>query len=115
MHKISVLTFGSQNFNTSLEELKDYLNFKLTVINFDLRDIMSDNYDILFVHENYLKEKFSQKRLNDTGKIKILVTNTNIYDPNIFDEKILLPTSIKDINQIVEDVISKKILIKIHQ
>jgi hypothetical protein len=108
MHKISVLTFGSQNFNTSLEELKDYLNFKLTVINFDLRDIMSDNYDILFVHENYLKEKFSQKRLNDTGKIKILVTNTNIYDPNIFDEKILLPTSIKDINQIVEDVISKK-------
>jgi len=29
MHTINVLTFGSRNFNTSLEELKDYLNFKL--------------------------------------------------------------------------------------
>jgi len=29
MHKINVLSFGSKNFNTSLEELKGHLNFKL--------------------------------------------------------------------------------------
>jgi len=108
MHKTSVLTFGSENFNTSLEELKDHLNFKLTTINSDLGNIIFDNYDILFVHEDYLKEKFYQKKLKDINKIKILATYSNNYDQNIFDEKILLPIFLKDINQIVEDLISKQ-------
>jgi len=29
MHKVKVLTIGSDNFNTSLEELKDFLSFDL--------------------------------------------------------------------------------------
>ena len=33
MHKINVLAFGSENFNTSLDELKEHLNFKLIIIN----------------------------------------------------------------------------------
>ena len=32
MHQINVLAFGSENFNTSLSELKEQFNFNLTTI-----------------------------------------------------------------------------------
>ena len=37
MHKINVLAFGPEKFNTSLEELKDHLNFRLTTIHNNLK------------------------------------------------------------------------------
>ena len=46
MHKINVLTFGSENFNTSLEELKDYCNFRLTFLN-NLENESFEDYDVL--------------------------------------------------------------------
>ena len=38
MHTIKVLVFGSENFNISPKELKDYLNFELTTTNDDLNN-----------------------------------------------------------------------------
>ena len=45
MHKINVLAFGSKNFNTSLEEIKDYLSFKLITSNNNFDNIKFSNYD----------------------------------------------------------------------
>ena len=47
MHKINVLVFGSENFNTSLEELKDHLNFRLTTSNDNLERVSFESYDVL--------------------------------------------------------------------
>ena len=65
MHQINVLAFGSKNFNTSLTELEDHLNFKLITINNSLDIKISNGYDVLFVHQDYLKESFIIKFFSD--------------------------------------------------
>ena len=57
MHLIKVLAFGSENFNISLKELKDYLNFELTTTNDDPNNIVIEKYDVLLIHEDGSFEK----------------------------------------------------------
>jgi len=108
MHKINVLALGSKNFNTSLEELKDHLNFKLITINNSLDIKISNNYDVLLVHQDYLKESFIIKFLKECDKIKILASSNNSHNPEIFADTLLLPAFIKDINNIIENSVAKK-------
>ena len=108
MHTINVLAFGSQNFNTSLEELKDYLNFKLVIANKNIDTNLLKNYDILFVHQDFLKDKISKDFLFNSEKIKILASYNNEIKHENFTDSIYLPTSIKTINQIVEKSVIKK-------
>ena len=109
MHKINVLAFGSENFNTSLEELKDYLNFKLTITNDNLENQSFENYDVLFIHADYLKDDLVKKELlQQSNKIKILASNSNDIISGIFTDTLFLPTQIKDLNKIIEDSVIKK-------
>jgi hypothetical protein len=108
MHKINVLAFGSKNFNISLEELKDYLNFNLTTTHENLKNFSFNDYDVLFVHEDYLKNSYNKKLLQEIQKIKILASSSNHSKPDILSDKLSLPTSIKEINYIVENVIIKE-------
>ena len=109
MHKINVLAFGSENFNTSLEELKDYFNFKLTIADNNLEKKISDDYDILFVHEDFFKNnQNSEELLNRSNKVKILAYYSKDILQEAFTEKLFLPTSITDLNQIIENSIIKK-------
>tara|TARA_X000000368_G_scaffold264772_1_gene209659 strand:- start:1039 stop:1668 length:630 start_codon:yes stop_codon:yes gene_type:complete len=109
MHKINVLAFGSKNFNTSLEELKDYLNFKLTITNDNLDNQSFENYDVLFIHEDYLKDSLIRKELlQKSNKIKILASNSNNIVSNIFNDILSLPTQVKDLNTVIENSVIKK-------
>ena len=108
MHKINVLAIGSKNFNISLEELKEYFNFKLTTINNNLEKQALSNQDVLFIHENYLENNYDKKTLENTDKIKILVFNSKISSSIVFSDKLSLPTTIEDINQVIENSIVKK-------
>ena len=56
MHKVKVLTIGSDNFNTSLEELKNFLSFDLYNKLDDLTEDKLNNYDVLLIHEPFLKK-----------------------------------------------------------
>ena len=108
MHKINVLAIGSEKFNTSLEELKEYLNFKLTISKNNLENKAISDHDVLFIHENYLENNHDKEILKKTDKIKILVFNYKISSYVDFTDKISLPTTIKDINQVIENSIIKK-------
>ena len=109
MHKINVLAFGSKNFNTSLEELKDYLSFQLTVTSNSLDNKIFDNYDVLFIHEDYLKNNPANKELLQTSNaVKILASHSKDIFSDIFTERLYLPTCIKDLNQSVENSVAKK-------
>ena len=103
-----MLAFGSKNFNTSLEELKDYLNFNLTTTHENLENFSFDDYDVLFVHEDYLKNSYNKKLLQEIQKIKILASISNHSKSDIPSDKLSLPTSIKEINYIVENAIIKE-------
>ena len=108
MHTINVLTFGSINFNTSLEELKDYLNFKLTFGDKAINKETLNNHDVLILHQDGLVGDSLEKLLKDSKKIKILVSNKSDKKKDQFNEIISLPVKISDLNQIVENAITKK-------
>ena len=114
MHTINVLTFGSRNFNTSLEELKDYLNFKLTFADKEINKETLNNHDVLILHQDGLLGDSLKKLLKDSKKIKILLSNKSDKKKDQFNEIISLPLKISDLNQIVENAVTKKISTKIH-
>ena len=108
MHKISVLSFGSKNFNISLEELKDHLNFKLTAVDNEINSNLLDRYDILFCHQDFLKNNTSLEILKKTNKIKILVCNSEKVKFDMFTDKLFLPVKLEEINNIIENTIARK-------
>ena len=108
MHTINVLTFGSRNFNTSLEELKDYLNFKLSFVDKEINKETLNNHDVLILHQDGLLGDSLEKLLKDSKKIKILVSNKSDKKKDQFNEIISLPLKISDLNQIVENAVTKK-------
>ena len=108
MHTINVLTFGSRNFNTSLEELKDYLNFKLSFADKEINKETLNNHDVLILHQDGLLGDSLKKLLKDSKKIKILVSNKSDIKKDQFNEIISLPLKISNLNQIVENAVTKK-------
>ena len=105
---INVLTFGSRNFNTSLEELKDYLNFKLTSTDKEINKEMLTKYDILILHQDCLTIDTVEKTLKGSDKIKILVSDTSDKKKDYFNDVISLPFKISDLNHIIENSVIKK-------
>ena len=108
MHKINLLAFGSKNFNTSLEELKDHLSFKLTTIDKNVETKLFEDYDVLFCHQDFLEENQSAELFKNSNKIKILALSSNKIKSDIFDDKIYLPASVEDINFIIGNLVIKK-------
>tara|TARA_B100000963_G_scaffold355664_1_gene374329 strand:+ start:1673 stop:2341 length:669 start_codon:yes stop_codon:yes gene_type:complete len=110
MHNISVLSFGSSNFNISLKELKDYLNCKLNFISTELSSDVFDEYDILLIHEDFFSEKnlILSEKIKKINKVKILVHNPNSKVKNLFIEKIQLPLKLGDLNQCIGRSVVKK-------
>ena len=112
MHKINVLAFGSKNFNTSLEELKDHLSFKLTTIDKNIENKLFENYDVLFCHQDFLEENQSIESFKKSRKIKILALSSDKIESDIFTDKICLPASLEDINFIIGNSVIKKKFLK---
>ena len=108
MHKINVLSFGSKNFNISLEELKDHLNFKLTTIDINIDSKSFDSYDVLFCHQDFFNNNPSTEILKKSNKIKILAYSSDKVKFDLFADKIFLPAKFEEINNIIENSIAKK-------
>ena len=108
MHTINVLTFGSRNFNISLEELKAHLNFKLTAVEKEISRETLKDYDVLIFHKDCLVVDSLEELLKNSEKIKILASNTSERKKNYFNDIISLPVKISDLNQIVENSVIKK-------
>ena len=107
MHLVNVLSFGSKNFNTSLEELKAHLDFKLILID-KLKEEELKDYDILILHQDCLKIETVKKILQESQQIKILVSNNTVKRKDYFNDVISLPLRLSELNSIVENLVAKK-------
>ena len=107
MHTINVLSFGSRNFNISLEELKAHLNFKLTLTD-KLSEETLKNCEVLIFHQESLKSDSLEKLLKDSEKIKILASNNVMKNKDYFNDIISLPIKISELNSIIENSVIKK-------
>ena len=104
---MNVLSFGSKNFNTSLEELKAHLDFKLILID-RLKEEELKDYDILILHQDCLKIESVKKILQESQQIKILVSNNTVKQKDYFNDVIPLPLKLSELNSIVENLVAKK-------
>ena len=110
MHQLNVLVLGPKSFLSTLIELKSHLKFNLyeDILTINKKKI---NLDIVLLHNDFLIESAEIDLLNSNNLIKILASNKNdkIED---YDEKLKLPTTLSEINSIVEHVVAKKIFNK---
>ena len=68
--------FAPENFNISLEELKEYLSFDLAMVKDEPSSYKVENYDVLMFHQEYIKKNSLKDFPAGTGNIRILVCNS---------------------------------------
>ena len=107
MHQLNVLFLGSDSFKSTLNELKFNLKFKLSFYSSNLDVSTISKYDVLFIHREILENKEIREIIINVNAVKILVTEKNEKN-TIYDDVLKLPTSIKEINSVVEKSAARK-------
>ena len=107
MHKLNILILGPSFLNPLLE-IKPYLKFNLSSNEKDTVADRINKFDIILCHQEYFDDKKNHQILNEASCIKILATHQKNIKLKIFNEIILLPTSVKELNNIVEGAAAKK-------
>jgi len=101
MHKLNVQIFGPSSFSSTLNELKIFLKFNV------LSDNTSDKPHIILFHIDALQDKKQENYIKSNNVLKICATDKKEFKNN-WDAKIDLPTTLKEINAIVESAFVKK-------
>ena len=112
MHKLNVLIIGPSHFVNTLNELKTFLKFNLFSNENKLPVMIPDNIDVLIYHNQDIQ---NFKKINNLDKlqiIKILALNSKDKVLENFDHVINLPTTLNELNKVVEQATIKK---KFHQ
>ena len=105
MHQLKVLILGPASFISTLNELKPFLKFN------PIKEKNSSDFDIILFHEEALNDKANNKIISNSNSLKICSSNNkNLY--NKYDAFLEIPSSLKEINIAVENVVAKKIFSK---
>lgn len=103
---------GSNNFLTTINELKHYLKFNLIFFDNKNFDLSLEKSDGLITNEIDIKKKINLSKQKKSSFFKVLVSNEVKERSNFFDYVLNLPTSVKEINDTVESEAAKKKFIK---
>ena len=101
MHKLNVKIFGPSSFVSTLNELKMYLKFN------PLIDGLNDNPIAILFHIDALKDINQKNYIYSKDLIKICAGKKNDLKDN-FNAYLELPTTLKEINAIIENTVAKK-------
>ena len=101
MHKLNVLILGPTSFISTLDELKPFLKFNA------LSENINENYNIILFHIDALKDEKQKELIENNNNIKICAGEKSVTLKN-YDEYLNLPTTLKEINLVVENSAVKK-------
>ena len=105
MHKLNVKILGPISFVSTLNELKPFLKFNSILDNLD------KNPNVILFHVDVLKDKKQKEYIDKENLIKIcLGKREDLKD--IYDANLELPTTLREINSIVENTAAKKKFIR---
>ena len=96
---------GPSSFINTLNELKTFLKFN------PLTSINNNIHNIILFHEEVLKDKKQKDFINNSNSIKVYASNKDKISNN-YDAFLELPTTLKDINSVIENIFAKKNLAK---
>ena len=108
---INILVFGSKNFNKTLDEIKNKLNFNLIIYesNDYLKQTIND-YNVLFVDNEFLKKQKEEELIKFKNfKLPVLLlinSQAKVRKNFIFNDQLYLPLSILNLKKKVNDLIS---------
>ena len=101
MHRLNVRILGSSSFSSTLNELKAFLKFN------PLSDSSNISPNVILFHVDVLKDKSQKDYIENSNSAKICIGKKKDLNNN-FDANLELPTSIIEINLIVEATSAKK-------
>ena len=101
MHKLNVQIFGPSSFISTLNELKMFLKFNC------LPHDSSNSANIILFHADVLSDKNLEGYIKNNKSIKICAGRKKDFADDC-DANIELPTTLKEINSIVESTAAKK-------
>ena len=96
---------GPASFTATLNELEPFLKFN------SVKDKNSSDFDVILFHEEALKDTEDKQIINNSNSLKVCASN-NKNSSNNYDAFLEIPSSLKEINSIVEIVAAKKIFSK---
>ena len=102
MHQLNVLILGPNSFSSTLDELKPFLKFNT------LKDKQASKFDAILFHEEAMNNKEDNKIIINSNIIKICASIKKMSSNN-FDAFLQLPTSLREINAVVESAAAKKV------
>ena len=105
MHLLKVLVLGPSSFFSTLNELKPFLKFN------PVEEKNSSDFNVILFHEEALNVKEDYKIISNAHNLKVLASSKKKPTQN-FDAFLELPSSLKEINNVVESIIAKKIFSK---
>jgi len=107
-HLINILSFGNKDFNNSLTELKDYLNYKIKICNDIPSNLDLINSQIALIHEDFFNLKLANKYLKDiTIPIIILKKQDTQLSKNQNYNILSIPTTVNNINSEISESLTK--------
>ena len=101
MHQLNVLILGPSSFFNTINELKPFLKFN------PLTNEKNVDFDIILFHEKILENQKSKDFILKSKLLKIYISNKrnlSVY----CDEYLQIPTTLKELNNIIENTIAKK-------
>ena len=108
MHKLNVIVLGSQSFISTINELSVYLKFNISSLNTnDIKNIKEQN-GLILCDDEFTDNKTNLNLLKDTECVKILANYKNNKNKHLFDYTLELPTTIQDLNAIIETTVAKR-------
>ncbi len=95
------MIYGPDSFLSTLNELKPFLKFNYNT------EILEANYDIILFYDEILDDPIKKNLINKSETLKICATSKKKLANN-WDGILQLPTTIKEINAIIESIVAKK-------
>ena len=105
MHRLNVLVYASNSFVSTLNELRPFLKFN------HFTTVPNTGYDIILFHDEVLKDKKIKNLIDKSDFLKVCVSN-NKKQISKCDAIVQLPTTLKEINNTLENIFAKKKFVK---
>ena len=103
----NLLIFGSKNFNNSLNEVKEYLNFSLIFFDFSKKTYANDKpISAVILDSQILDANITSILKNISDKPILLLQNKIDHKKINYNEKISLPTSFNDLKNKIKKIIA---------
>jgi two-component SAPR family response regulator len=102
-----LLIFGSKNFNNSINEVKEYLNFSLIFFDFTAKSYLIDSSISAIIVDSQALDLVNESAINKIHNKPILLLETLMNNKRCnYNARILLPASIDDLTIKINNIIT---------